>query len=84
MSDILTSIPNVSTPCLGGATPPPCLCPPYGPGGAYFPVQTETGWECRLALESGVPGATPIPTLSEWALFVLVGVLALAGAWRLR
>lgn len=83
MSDILTSLPNASMPCV---TTNPCTCPVYGPGGSYQPVQApDFSWYCALALEG--PGATvpsPVPTLSEWAIAVLAITLAIAGARRLR
>lgn len=88
MSDaLLVSVPNVSAPCLGAGAPPPCLCPVYGPGGIYLPTETASGvWECRLALEAPPPlsGPVPVPSLDEWAVIVLVALLALVGARRAR
>jgi hypothetical protein len=83
--EILTAVPNVSTPCV---TTDPCTCPVYGPGGLYQPIQTETGPVCWLILEtnSAPPPlvATPVPTLSEWAVLVTIAALAVAGWWRSR
>jgi uncharacterized membrane protein len=31
-----------------------------------------------------VPGTTAIPTLSEWAMLALMGLLLEYGGWRLR
>lgn len=78
----LTALPNVSAPCV---TTNPCTCPVYGPGGVYQPVLTESGYVCWLALEVGpAPVASPVPSLSEWAVIVTVAALAIIGVWRTR
>lgn len=83
MSDILTALPNVSTPCV---TTNPCTCPVYGPGGTYLPVEDPPGtWQCQLALE--LPPVGPVqtvPTLDTWALGLLAIVLVLLGVRWLR
>ncbi len=72
MSDVLlVSVPNVSAPV---PTPTPCA---YG---------TPIAGGC--ALESPpMPAfgpAAPVPTLDEWAVIVLVAILAVVGVRRAR
>lgn len=78
MSDVLTAVPNVSTPCV---TTNPCTCPVYGPGGSYMPIEVAPGqWYCALALEAPPAAlAQPVPALSEWALIVLAAALVIVG-----
>ena len=40
-------------------------------------------WPC-LPNQAGAPLAVPVPSLSEWAVIVLVAALAVAGALRLK
>jgi hypothetical protein len=88
MPAYLTSVPNVSTPCV---TTNPCACPPPGPTWHYVPLQTSpTTTICFLAGDPGTPPnvtsgtATPVPALSTWATIAVVFALALIGLRRIR